>query len=186
MRSNVTLFGHPIHPMLIAFPVAFYTATVGCLIMFAIVGDPFWARAAELSNGIALIAATAAALPGVLDYFTVVPRHGKARRTARIHAGANVLALVLFAVCYALLATRGDGWLEGSLVLSSIGLASTLLAGFHGWSLVQDHHIGVHERPYVEAAGAEAMPGTIIGAPPVPGGYATRDELERDRPSAPP
>jgi uncharacterized membrane protein len=177
MRSNVTVLGHPIHPMLVAFPIALYTGTLGCLIAVAVTGDPFFARAAELACGLALIAATAAAIPGLVDYFTVVPEGGRARRTARIHAGANVVALVLFGLTYAFLATRGEDWLGRGLVLSSLGLVITLVAGFHGWALVQDHHVGVRERALDRELAAGPlddrdelppfeMPPRGVGAPP--------------------
>ena len=39
MYSKAKLAGHPIHPMLVAFPIAFYTATVVTLIIYAATRD---------------------------------------------------------------------------------------------------------------------------------------------------
>ena len=38
------------------------------------------------------------------------------------------------------------------VVLSAIGVAVTIAAGFLGWTLVQDYHVGVHLVPEQELA----------------------------------
>ena len=40
MYSKVKIAGHPIHPMLVAFPVAFYTATLVCYLVYNSNEDP--------------------------------------------------------------------------------------------------------------------------------------------------
>ena len=41
-------FGHPIHPMLIPFPIAFFVATFVCDMVFWQTGNPLWATAAAV------------------------------------------------------------------------------------------------------------------------------------------
>ena len=50
LYSQLTLFGHPIHPMLIAYPIALYTATLVAFIIAAARGDTFWFRVAVVAS----------------------------------------------------------------------------------------------------------------------------------------
>lgn len=152
MYTKARLAGHPIHPALIAFPVALYTATVVALIVFAGTHDGFWYRAAMWSNLAAVVMAAVAAIPGLIDLLAL-PHGSRARSTGLRHAGFNVLALVLFVISEVLLwrSYHGGPSADGTfhymfaapLVLSIIGLASTMVAGALGWTLVQTHHVGV-------------------------------------------
>ncbi|MBX6368656.1 MAG: hypothetical protein IRZ04_11785, partial [Rhodospirillales bacterium] len=43
--SRAAIAGHPIHPMLVPFPIAFLVGALVVDLAFASTGDPFWARA---------------------------------------------------------------------------------------------------------------------------------------------
>ena len=45
--SSANIFGHPIYPMLIPFPIAFFVATFVCDLAFWLLGDPIWVTAAR-------------------------------------------------------------------------------------------------------------------------------------------
>ena len=132
--------------MLIAFPVALYVATAVALIVFAGTSDAFWFRAAFWTNLAGVVMAAAAAIPGFIDLITL-PDRSRARSTGYRHAALNVLALGLFVISDVLL---GRSWYAGGalpyaapLVLSLIGVAATVGAGWFGWMMVQTHHVGV-------------------------------------------
>lgn len=155
MKTTAAIAGHPIHPALVAFPVAFYTATVLALVGYEVSGDPFWFRVGLVAaiGGVAM--ALIAAIPGAVDLFTAVPRATPARTTGLQHAAFNVTALLLFAIAAALLwgewrdtiaPARHGLDATAPLVLSIIGLAATAVAGALGWKLVQTHHVGVDDR----------------------------------------
>ena len=133
--------------MLIAFPVALYTATVVTLLVHAGTADPFWYRVALYANIAGVVMAIVAAVPGLIDLLGV-PRESRARPTGIRHAAFNTLALVLFAIS-AVLLYRGGG-VAAPLVLAILGLLSTLVAGALGWTLVQKHHVGVAPAPEEE------------------------------------
>ena len=148
MKSRARVLGHPIHPMLIAFPIAFYTATVVTLIVFVATGDSFWYRVAMWSNLGGVVMAVVAAVPGLIDLLGL-PRHSRARSVALRHAGFNSLALVLFTISLVALyrserATNYDA--TAPLVLGILGIASTVAAGWLGWNLTQTYHVGIE--PY--------------------------------------
>jgi uncharacterized membrane protein len=153
MYSRVKALGHPIHPMLVGFPVAFYTATPIALIVHAATHDPFWFHLAVVANCAGVVMAVAAAVPGFLDWATGIPRNHPASATGLRHLGLNVGALVVFVICAAVGLGKWNDAIPrggGMIVLSLFGLALTVLAGYLGWTLVQNHHVGVALSPEQE------------------------------------
>jgi uncharacterized membrane protein len=146
MYSKAKLMGHPIHPMLVGFPVTFYTSTLIAFIVYASSLDRFWFTAGVVLNWAGVAMAALAAVPGLVDWTTGIPRRSGAKKTGLIHMALNVCALVAFVVNGVMLLDR---WNEATpqggtgIALSAIGVLLTLPAGFLGWSLVQDHHVGV-------------------------------------------
>lgn len=155
MYSKIKIAGHPVHPMLVAFPVASYTGTLVGFAVYAANGHQFWLNLAIALNVVGVCGAALAALPGLADWAFGIPRGSAAKKTGLVHACLNVAALGLF---LATIATYGSHWNGPSasatlgLVLSAIGVASTVMAGFFGWMLVQDYHIGVRLAPEQELA----------------------------------
>jgi uncharacterized membrane protein len=154
MRTKAAIAGHPIHPMLVAFPIALYTATVAALLAYVGTNDPFWYRAALASNVAGLIMAAFAIIPGSIDLFSL-PKDSPARITGYKHAGFNVVTSVLFLINAFLL---WHGWGERVLVegryfldatvplaLSIVGVLTMVIAGVLGWKMVQTHHVGISD-----------------------------------------
>jgi len=147
MRSKVKIAGHPIHPMLVAFPVAFYTAALVCYIVYSFNGDPFWFKVAVVANFAGVITALAAAIPGFIDWL-FIPSDASAKKTGFFHMIFNVVALL----CYAIVAfTVCNKWddpqptLGLAIPLTATGFILTMVAGFLGWALIQKHHVGVDD-----------------------------------------
>jgi uncharacterized membrane protein len=145
MYSKIKLAGHPIHPMLIAFPVAFYTAAFVCYIIYNSNTDVFWFKVAYVANAAGVIMAIVAALPGFIDWL-FIPAGTKPKKTGLAHMICNVAALLLFGIN---MLQQKDNWSDTSpdigmaIALTGAGLVITLAAGFLGWTLVQKHHVGV-------------------------------------------
>lgn len=147
MHSRIKLFGHPIHPMLVGYPVALYTATLVGYAVFKGNADPFWFKFAVAVNLAGVAMAVLTALPGFLDWLLGIPNRSEAKQVGLLHMGLNVLALALFAANLGIHVHRwSDAQPSGAtsgIVLAALGILATLGAGFLGWSLVQDHGIGV-------------------------------------------
>ena len=152
--SKAQIGGHPIHPMLVSFPIALYTSGVVALLVFAGTSDTFWYRASMTLFLAGAAMAAVAAVFGVIDLFFGIPRQEKAtRNTGIIHMGLNVVSLVLFAGAgfSMLMAWRHPGAAEEwmpyrlPLTLGIVGLVLTGAAGYYGWKLVQTHHVGISE-----------------------------------------
>jgi uncharacterized membrane protein len=150
MYSKATIAGHPIHPMLIAYPVAGYTGTLVGFAVYAANGQQFWLRLAIALNIAGVGMALLAALPGLIDWAFGVPSGSAAKTVGLAHAGLNVTALCLFGASLGYYATDWDATAVSpnlGLGLSSAGILCTLAAGFLGWMLVQTYHIGVELSP---------------------------------------
>jgi uncharacterized membrane protein len=166
MYSRAKILDHPIHPALVAFPVAFYVATLICLIVFAAGSrDPFWFHAAAWTGLTGVVMAAVAAVPGLVDALSI-PRRTRIRQTAIAHGALNVVTLVLFLIAtismwrdwLAKLTPTLDAALP--LVLSAVGTATLLTAGALGWTLVQTYHVGISEP---QATGASPPSPTAPG-----------------------
>ncbi|WP_086561593.1 DUF2231 domain-containing protein [Streptomyces africanus] len=154
MYSKITVTGHPVHPMLVGFPIASYTGTLVGFAVYASNGQQFWLNLAIALNIAGVGTALLAALPGIADLAFGIPRRSAARTVGIAHGGLNVAALGLFGASLGVYATHWDGPATGvtpGLALSSAGLACTLAAGFLGWTLVQDYHVGIRLTPLQES-----------------------------------
>lgn len=150
MYSKVTIFGHPVHPMLVAFPVAFYTGALVGFIVFAANGGAFWLDLAIALSIAGAGMAILAALPGFVDLTFGVPHKSRATRLGVTHASFNVVALVLFIITVvAYVGSWNDPTVGAALgvVLTAIAVACTIVAGALGWTLVQTYHVGVRLSP---------------------------------------
>jgi uncharacterized membrane protein len=152
MYSKARIAGHPIHPMLVSFPIALFTATIALELAYLGTHDAFFYRAAMIANIAGVVMGLVAAIPGAIDrYF--LPRASRAKDLANQHALFNLLAIGLYGVSAALLYI---GWndrvmVDGAYVLNPtiplafdmVGFVSLVTAGMLGWSLVQTHHVGI-------------------------------------------
>ncbi len=145
MRSSANLSGHPIHPMLVAFPVAYLIGSA-CLNVWARVsGRRRWHRTAKDLNTLGLASACAAAIPGLVDYTFAVPPKSSARERATKHMLTNVSALTLFAAARA--SGRDDrGPAAWALLAELSGAGLIVTAGWLGGTLVYRNQIGVDHR----------------------------------------
>lgn len=172
--SRAKIAGHPIHPMLVAFPVTFYTSTLVGFLIYATTNNVFWWSVALWANFAGVVMAIVAALPGFIDWATGIPKGTAAKGTGLKHMLLNVTALALFFVNLLL---QGRPWVypttasalpeaTAALLLSGAGVLLTIAAGALGWRLVQTHHVGIVLEGEERARGVAA--GTAISGRPVP------------------
>ena len=155
MYSKMKIAGHPVHPGLVAFPVACYTGTLVGFGVYAANGHLFWLNLAIALSVVGTGTAVLAALAGLAAWALGIPRDSAAKMTGLLHAGLNVTAFGLFLAAMASYVSDWNGPAVSAtlgVVLSAIGVAVTIAAGFLGWTLVQDYHVGVHLIPEQEPA----------------------------------
>jgi nitrite reductase/ring-hydroxylating ferredoxin subunit/uncharacterized membrane protein len=146
MRSRARISSHPIHPMLVALPIGLW---IGAFV-FSIIG---WATERSLLDAAgfyALIAgsigAVLAAIPGVLDLFSVVPEHSSARTRGYIHGSVNSLALLIFIYAAYRQGSAYNPPDKLTLLVELIGVACIGYSGWLGGTLVYRNQIGVDHR----------------------------------------
>ncbi|TSE00614.1 DUF2231 domain-containing protein [Skermania sp. ID1734] len=146
MYSKIAVAGHPIHPMLVAFPVAFYAASLAGFAVYAANGHQFWLNLAIAGAIAGSGSAIVAALPGMIDWLFGIPRQSQAKILGLTHGGLNVTALGLFIATAVLYVGNWNGPSADAtlgLALTAAGVAVTIAAGALGWTLVQTFHVGV-------------------------------------------
>ena len=141
-KSTAAIAGHPIHPMLIPFPVACFVLAFVSDLAFWKSGDPFWATASLWLLGVGLIGAALAAVVGLIDLF------GDDRirnlNDAWLHAGGNIVAvLIQLYNWYSRYAHGSDAVIPTGLILSLIVVLGLLFTGWKGWEMVYRHRVGV-------------------------------------------
>jgi uncharacterized membrane protein len=176
MHSKVKIAGHPLHPMLVGFPVTLYVVALVCFAARELGAGPFWFRAALYSNVAGVVMAALAAVPGLIDWAFAVPAGTAAKRTGLAHMLLNVSALIVFGInAYMQWGQRLALQPEARLALAfcAVGTILTLAAGFLGWKLVQTHHVGVDLTPEQERLEPRVSPPEErLGRLPEPHGRA--------------
>lgn len=165
MYSRVKIAGHPVHPMLITYPVAAYTGSLVGYAVNAADSHQFWLSLAIALSVVGAGSALVAALPGFADWAFGVPRASRARAVGAVHMLLNLGALGLFVAAAAIYFPHFDGPPADptlGLALSSAGVFLTLGAGFLGWTLIQDYHVGVRLSPRQVDGEAEVQAHRVI------------------------
>src|SRR2546423_11966525 len=91
-RSTAQIAGHPIHPMVIPFPIACFVLALVSDLAFWKTSNDFWASASLWLLGIGLIMAALAAVMGLID--VLGDDQIRNLSDAWLHAGGNGLAVV--------------------------------------------------------------------------------------------
>lgn len=154
MKSNVIVAKHPLHPILVPIPATSFPLALLGDFAYLGTGELFWHQFALWTIGIGILGALLAALPGLVDYVTIVP--GEARKTASTHMVLNLSMVGLFIINLAIrLATSATNmnWVALETVLSVVGVATMFYAAWLGGHMVYHYRIGVEEKGQVENAG---------------------------------
>jgi uncharacterized membrane protein len=138
--SVVALAGHPIHAMLVHFPIALVIATLGIDVIYWWTADPFWIRVGLWSSGGAFGVGVLAALAGTAELLLV--RGIRMRVASWTHAIAAMMLLSVAGMNWGLRLGDPDAVLPQGLLLSALATVFTGMAGWHGGKLVLDHGVG--------------------------------------------
>lgn len=141
MKDTARVANHPIHPMLIPFPIGLWIFSLAADIIYRAGGSDIWLDVAYYSMAGGIIGAIIAALPGFADYFTMKPSRTKSIATK--HMLLNVAALILFIINLALRRNVPDA--TGPFILSIIGVLLIIASGWLGGHMVYVHGMAVDE-----------------------------------------
>jgi nitrite reductase/ring-hydroxylating ferredoxin subunit/uncharacterized membrane protein len=149
MKSRANFKGHPLHPILVAFPIAFYTGTLLFDILAKTYSPEFLFTAYNLEIA-ALVSAGLAAIPGLIDYLYTVPPRSTAKTRGAKHAITNVCVIIFYLAALIYRANNEEPNLLILIALEGAGWILLLFAGWMGGTLVYRNQIGVDPR-YADA-----------------------------------
>lgn len=159
MYSKAKLMGRAVHPMLVSFPIVFYTAAFVCFCLFQGTENLFWYRVAFISNVAGVCAALIAAIPGAIDLFAGIPENTEPKKRGLLHAALNVTALVLYSINLYFIWGTFNAQVSPNIVnvfITAVGFGLTVVAGYQGHTLVAVDKVGVELTPEQERI--ERMP----------------------------
>ena len=142
-RSTAKIGDHPIHPMLIPFPIVCFVGTVVTDVVYSRNTDPGWATASHWLLGIGLVMAALAAAAGLTDYLGDAKL--RSLGDALKHMLANVAAVVLELVNFVLRLKNDDFIPSTGVYISGVVVLILLYSGWKGGDLVYRHGVGVHD-----------------------------------------
>jgi uncharacterized membrane protein len=125
----------PVHPVLIALPLAAFAVTLFALLAHAATGDVVWYRVALFANLGGLVVALLSTLAGVVDAANL-PAFTVAREAGLRHVAFNALGLIFFAATATVIFNRYEGHHAlgdvAPLALATLGLGAMVIAGRYG------------------------------------------------------
>ena len=141
METRATVAEHPIHPMLVPFPIALWIFSLASdLIYLFDFGGPVWKDVALYTMVGGIIGGLAAAIPGYIDYRSV--SDPVVVRLAQMHMVINVGLVLLFTLNAGLRVINGPEALV-PVLLSALGVAALAVSGWLGGELVYVQGVAV-------------------------------------------
>lgn len=158
MAGKINFLGHPVHPMLIVFPLGLLPTAVACDIIYLLRNNPNWGHISYWLIAAGVISGVIAAVFGFVDWLAL-DRGTRAKRLGVWHLLANGSLLILFAISWWLRRAAPDHPTNVAITLGIIGL---VFGGFGGWlggELVYRLSVGVDFDAHVDS------PSSLSGRP---------------------
>ena len=150
MAGKINFLGHPVHPMLIVFPLGLLPAAVACDIICIVHGGAHWAHMAYWLIVAGVLSGIVAAICGFADWLGL-ENGTRAKRLGLFHAIVMDTVLILFAVSWWLRRSAPDTPSMTAIVLGLVAVALALLGGWLGGELVYRLSVGVDFDAHVDS-----------------------------------
>ena len=150
MQSKAKLLGHPIHPMLIVFPLGLLATAVAFDIVGLASSNASWFGISYWMIAAGIIGGLLAAVFGLIDWWAI-PSGTRAKTIGLWHGGVNVVVVLLFIGSWALHSSAPNSPTSAALALSFIALALALVSGWLGGELVYRLGVGVDSGAHMNA-----------------------------------
>jgi uncharacterized membrane protein len=140
MSSPASFKGHPLHSVLVAFPIGLLIFSLVCDLLGSVYpSNSSWGTVAFYSMVGGIIGALLAAVPGLVDLLAI--RDPQVKKIGVSHMVINLVVVAIFVV---------DAWLRYSgnesrlpIILSILGVALLLVSGWLGGEMVYVHGVAV-------------------------------------------
>ncbi len=133
MASPASIKKHPLHPMLVALPIGLWAFALVCDVVHATGGNAVWQMVATYCIAAGIAGALVAAVPGVIDYFSI--DEAAMKRIANLHLTVNLAAVAIFAInlWFRLRLPIDSYWPLG---MSTVGVLAIGVGGWLGGEMV--------------------------------------------------
>jgi uncharacterized membrane protein len=151
VESRVRALGHPVHPMLIVFPLGLFVTAVVFDLIHLVSDNEVFGQVGYWNIVAGIIGAVLAAATGLADW-SKIPRDTRAKRIGLLHGAANTVVLLLFVLVWILRSDNAEHTLSAGLfVVELVALAVSGVAAWMGGELVDRLGIGVHDDAHPDA-----------------------------------
>lgn len=146
------LFGHPIHPMLVHFPTALFSAGFIFDIAGIVLRQPLFFAASFYVVLMGLAGGVLAGLFGLIDYVKLTERP-EVFQKASWHGGIQFVVIIIFGV---ILGLKFQSYPEISapslvqLIVMGLTLVGMVVGNYLGGELVFLHHVGIQKENSAE------------------------------------
>lgn len=167
MESRIKVAGHPLHPMLIVFPLGLLATAVAFNIVGLASQNGEWFNISFWMIAAGVIGALVSAVPGTVDWLAI-PRNTRAKQIGLLHGGGNLIVVLVFAVSWFLRDNNNGQPTTAALALSFIGVVLALVTGWLGGELVDRLGVGVDNGAHLNAPSSlSGRPATEASTPQV-------------------
>ena len=150
MESRAKLLGHPIHQMLIVFPLGLLAMALVFDIIHLATNVGYWSEIAYWMIAAGLISGLVAAPFGLIDWLAI-PAGTRAKRIGAWHGGGNLIVVLLYAASWWFRRSAPQNPMNLAYVLSFGGGLIALVTGWLGGELVDRLAVGVDPGAHVDA-----------------------------------
>jgi uncharacterized membrane protein len=150
MESRAKLLGHPVHQMLIVFPLGLLAMAVIFDLLAIGFADGYWSEIAYWMIAAGIVTGLLAAPFGVIDW-AAIPTGSRAKRIGAVHGLGNVAVVAMFALSWLM---RSDAPAAPDAIALTLSFLAGCLALFTGWlggELVDRLAVGVDDGAHVDA-----------------------------------
>ena len=158
MESKAKILGHPIHPILIPFPLGLLSTSVVIDVIHLLTGNGKWSEVSFWMIAAGVIGGLAAAVFGLIDWLAI-PSSTRAKAVGMWHGATNVVMVGLFIVSWLLCANAPGDPDSVAIIISFVAVGLASLGGFLGGELVVRLGVGVAEGAHLNA------PSSLSGRP---------------------
>jgi uncharacterized membrane protein len=155
MESKARVMGHPVHPILVPFPLGLLSTSVIFDVVHLLTGGPRWAEISFWMIASGVVGGLLAAAFGLIDWLAI-PSGTRAKAIGLGHGLSNVVMVALFATSWLVRAGAPGEPGVFAIVLSIMGVGLASLGGFLGGELVFRMGIGVAEGANPDASGSSS------------------------------
>ena len=158
MKAKATSLGHPIHPMLIVFPLGLLPVASIFDIVYLYTHNGHWADISFWLIAAGVIGGLFAAVFGLIDWIGI-PSGTRAKSIGLLHGLTNVVLVVLFLVSWVMRRPDPAAPELLAIILGFVAVALSFLSGWLGGELVYRMNVAVDEGAHTDS------PSSLSGRP---------------------